>query len=224
VSQTPTTTSSLVTIARVTLLRLRRGAAIWIGVAIAVLPIVFAVAIKDKWRVVEYTVLSEMLVLSVLPALFVASSIGEEFEARTTTYLWSRPVARWTVLIGKLIALAPLVVLLVVTSWMVAMRLGTSQMPSIERTLGIGAGTIAVAAIAAGIATVVPRHAMALSIIYMAVDFVLAEIPLSIQALSATRQTMVLATQPTTAAAINLAVIAVVWLAIGLVRVRRLEV
>src|SRR4051794_13415855 len=104
----PSTSASLGAIAKLTLTRLRRGRTQWVGLGIAALPLLFAVvASRAHSAVVEWTGIAndifviELLVLTVLPALFIASSIGDEIEDRTTTYLWSRPLARWTVLLGK---------------------------------------------------------------------------------------------------------------------------
>ena len=41
----------------------------------------------------------ELVVMALLSSVFVASSIGEEIEERTITYLWSRPLPRWTLLV-----------------------------------------------------------------------------------------------------------------------------
>src|SRR5215216_4392853 len=102
--------STMFVIAQLTLKRLLRGRAVWVSVPIAGLPILLAVAMAtQKTSTVVYDVLVfQMLLLAVLPPMFVASSIGDDIEDRTATYLWSRPVPRWSVLAGKLVALAPL--------------------------------------------------------------------------------------------------------------------
>lgn len=221
----PSSGTAVATIARLTWKRLFRGRALWIGVVVAALPIAFSLAVQAKSRATEFTFVIEILVLSVLPPLYIASSIGEEIEHRTTTYLWSRPIARWTVLVGKLVALAPIAVVLVVASWMLAIRLGFHELPHVESCVGLGAGALATAAISAGIATVVPKHGMGLAIAYLGIDFVIGQIPASLQLLSATHQTTLLARSGSgrLEPAIALAVIATFWLALGLYRVRRLE-
>src|SRR5688572_20755275 len=121
-------------IAAITLRRLVRGRALWVGGLVAGLPIAFAALLHQSnaratGTIVDVTAF-ETLVLAVLPALFVASSIGEEIEDRTTTYLWSRPIPRWAVLVGKLCALVPVIIVLVLPSWVLALQVGAQVWPS----------------------------------------------------------------------------------------------
>lgn len=221
----PTAMGALATVTRLTLLRLRRGRGAWIGGAIALLPIAFAISVS-RTRVLHYTFSVELLVLAVVAALFLASSIGEEIEGRTITYLSSRPLPRWTILIGKLIAFAPIVLAMVVVSWIVAVRLGLGQLPPLRSVIGLGIGSLAVCAIVAGIAAVVPSYSMPLAIVYLGVDFVVGQIPASLQLLSITHQTTALAgivDEPIAISAISITLIAALWLALGIVRMRRLE-
>src|SRR5262245_16324051 len=104
----PSTASALLTLMRVTLRRFMRGRGKWVVLVIALFPSVFAAAYPGRDGVMEVLSVAEMFVLALLPAIFVSSSIGEEIEDRTTTYLWSRPIARWTVVAGKVLALAPI--------------------------------------------------------------------------------------------------------------------
>src|SRR6185503_12480129 len=100
----------------------------------------------------------QLLVLAVLPPMFIASSIGEEIEDRTITYLWSRPIPRWAVLIGKFLALAPIAVVLVVGSWHLACALGLESMPPLRSHAALAAAAVVVSAISTGIAVLVPRQ------------------------------------------------------------------
>jgi ABC-type transport system involved in multi-copper enzyme maturation permease subunit len=214
----------------VTLKRLGRGKALWIGVLVAGLPIVFA-AIMHGLHVRPFA--NDMfvvwrLILALLSAMFVASSIGEEVEDRTLTYLWSRPIARWAVPAGKLCALVPIVIALVVASWIAATRAWTEELPTLISCVGLAAGGLVACVIAAGISTLVPRHAMALTIGYLLVDNFLAAWPFSLRELTLAHQTSALAGLTDDAAVatpvIALAAIAGVWTAIGVARIRRLEV
>ena len=107
-----------------------------------------------------------MFVLAVVPAMFVAASIGEEIEDKTITYLWSRPLPRWHVIAGKLVALAPIAI----GSRSLA---GSSRCRSAPDALapstlvGIAAAALAISILASGISTLAPKHGMALTIIYM---------------------------------------------------------
>jgi ABC-type transport system involved in multi-copper enzyme maturation permease subunit len=219
------------TLIGVTWTRLRRGKALWIGVLFAALPIITA-AIMASYHVAPthdggfFLVLQ--LLLALLVAMFVASSIGEEVEARTGTYLWSRPIARWAVLAGKLCALTPIVIALIVAAWVVAILIWTAAWPSAISCLALVIGGAAACLVAAGISTLVPRHAMALTIGYLLVDNFIAAMPFSLRELAIAHQISALAGQADDAAiatpVIALIAIAGVWTAIGLQRIRRLEV
>src|SRR5262249_18729219 len=117
----PTTLSPVWTLAAITLKRLGRGKALWIGALSAALPPVFGIAFSATrlhahggTRAPDDLFSITVGLLAMLPAMFVGSSIGEEIEERTSTYLWSRPIARWAVLAGKLCALTPIVIALIV--------------------------------------------------------------------------------------------------------------
>jgi ABC-type transport system involved in multi-copper enzyme maturation permease subunit len=225
----PPTSAMLRTLVGVTLRRLTRGKALWIAAGLAALPVVFAAVLAARGRPASASELfaPTMLLFAVLPALLVGASVGEEIEDRTSTYLWSRPIARSAVLAGKLIALTPIVVALLVGGWAIAASVAGSA-PSVAAALGLAAGAAATSLVVAGIAVVVPRHGMALTIAYMLVDLFIGELPASVQQIAVTYHTRVLAGldgAPAIAAPlIGLAVIAGVWTAIGLHRIRRIEV
>lgn len=230
----PSALSTTGTIAALTLRRLVRGRALWVSAVIVALPTAFAAALRSNGRP-EHSMIIDVhsfvqLVLSVLPAMFVASSIGEEIEDRTTTYLWSRPVARWTVLAGKLVALAPILCVLGLASWVAAMTIGVQAAPSAASCLGFVLGSIGLSVVAAAIATLVPKHGMALTICYMLFfDLPLGILPASIKNLSVSHHVRTIADilansdESATNAAIGITVITVVWGVVGLLRIRRLE-
>jgi len=227
------------TIARVALMRIRRGQAVWVALGIAMLPVIVAVvlhqAITDSHDRLEFTIdlyAVEMFVLAVVPALFVASSIGEEIEDRTVTYLWSRPLPRWHVIAGKLVALAPIAIVLLLVGWLLAMQVAYDRLAPTWTIVSIAFGTLAVSCVAAGIGTLAPKHGMALTIIYMLLfDLPIGEIPASLQILSITHQVRLLAgihalgvgDAARVAPAVTIAVIAGVWLAVGLWKIKRTE-
>jgi hypothetical protein len=170
-----------------------------------------------------------MLLVAVLPAMFIASSIGEEIEQRTSAYLWSRALPRWAVIAGVLSALAPFAVVLMVASWIAAVRLGTVSGPSAVSCIAVAAACLAASFVAAGIATLVPRHAMVLTICYLLADNTIGALDFSLAELSITHQAKLLAQfadepQPIAGPLIAIALVAAVWGAIAAVRIRRLEV
>jgi len=225
----PPTSAMIRTLVGVTLKRLTRGKALWIAAALAALPVVFAtvLAARDRSASPSELFAPTMLLFAVLPALLVGASVGEEIEDRTSTYLWSRPIARWAVLAGKLLALTPIVAALIVGGWAIAGALAAGA-PPVAAILGVAAGAVATSLVVAGIAVVVPRHGMALTIAYMLVDLFIGELPFSVQQITVSYHTRVLAglQGPSAIAAplIGLTVIAGVWTAIGLRRIRRIEV
>jgi hypothetical protein len=80
----------------------------------------------------------------------------------------------------------------------------------------------------AGIATVLPKHGMSLTIGYMLVDVFIGAMPFSLRELSITHQTAVLArlgSDPpaTSSALIAMAVVAGVWSVVAFARIRLLE-
>jgi ABC-type transport system involved in multi-copper enzyme maturation permease subunit len=225
----PGTTEMIRALCGITLKRLVRGKALWIGGAFGVLPVIMALAVRAYTRTPIITELFglSMLLLALLPAMLVASSVGEDLEDGTSAYLWSRPIARWAVLAGKLCALTPIAIAILVAGWIAAIAIDTAALPSFTSCAGIAVGCVATSLVVAGIATVVPRFGMALAIGYMLVDLFIGAIPLSLGQLSITYQTARLAGQNSDAAIvaplIGLAVIAGIWTAIAVRRIRRLE-
>lgn len=227
----PGARTMIATLAGVTLTRLGRGKALWIGAMFAALPLIYAVLVHSGRFGFEASTqfgISSLL-LAVLPAMFVGASVGEEIEDRTSTYLWSRPIARWIVLAGKLVALTPIVVVLIVGGWYLEVRLASNAGPPVASIIALAAGTIASSLAVTGIAVVVPKHGMALTIAYMLVDLFIGAMQFSMRSLSITYQVRTMAgmgddPQAYVAPAIAMAVLAGVWFAIGLLRIRRVEV
>lgn len=227
----PSTASAVWTLAGITLVRLGRGKGLWIGAVIAGVQVLYAVAVRARPELASplALLLSSMPLLALLPAIFVGASVGEELDERTSTYLWSRPLARWVVLAGKLCALAPIVIALVVGGWVAAIALSSARGPSLASCVALAAGASAASLVAAGIATVMPRHAMAMTIGYMLIDTAVGLIPFSLRELSITHQTVVIASLSSepgalTTAVVAMAVVAAAWVAIAALRIRRLEV
>jgi ABC-2 type transport system permease protein len=223
----PSPGTAIATLARLTLLRLTRGKLMWVSLAIAFLPVARATASKSGEDVVYISFTVTMLALAIVPALFIAPSIGEEIEDRTATYLWSRPLPRWTILVGKLVALAPLATIVLTASFIAAVYLGTHEAPPAAPIAGVALGTLAVSIVIAGVATVVPKHGMSLGIVYVIFDGIVGAIPASIRLVSVTHASRALAgmedqTSPVTGA-IALAVIAGLWMAVAFRRIGRLE-
>jgi len=223
----PSVTAVIATLFGVTWKRLLRGRALWVCALIAALPALIAFGLKGNRDMQEMLHFAQFRVMALLPPIFIASSVGEEIEDRTITYLWSRPLARWTLIVGKLAALAPVAIALLLGGWILA-SVAQGKQPTPQELLAFASGTLAISMIAAGIATLVPRQGMSLSIIYLVIiDATMGAIPASLRDMSVTRQVWLLSglEGPTDLVkpVITLAVIAAVWLSIAFARVRRLE-
>jgi ABC-type transport system involved in multi-copper enzyme maturation permease subunit len=227
-SNVPSTGAVLSTMIGLTWRRLFRGRAVWICAGIASLPSLLAFPLRGDHEAAVALAMVELVVMALLSSVFVASSIGEEIEERTITYLWSRPLARWTIVVGKVIALAPIALALTVAGYFVANQIALGHPPEPRHLIAFGAGALATSMIASGIGTLEPKQGMALSIIYLVIlDMAIGALPASIQEIAVSYQVLsfsgldraVEGAHP----AIALALIGGVWMTIGLWRVRRLE-
>jgi ABC-type Na+ efflux pump permease subunit len=220
----PSSVAAVSAIARVTLRRAMRGVLPRIAFAIAVLPIIAAAALHTNGSDVVNLLL---LVLVILPPMFVASSLGEEIEDKTAAYLWSRPLARWTVIAGKLIALTPLCAAFIAASAIACGYAGDRAMPPPSIIVAVVAGAFATCALVTGIAAVFPRHAMIFAVIYLLLDNVLGALGVSVRYASIGFAIRTLAGQTDASAmagVVAMLAIAGFWLAIAFRRIARLEV
>jgi len=218
---------TVVALARVALQRVVRRYSLWIALAIAALPAPFAYGLRGEKGLLTNAFNIALLLLAVLPPWLVGSSLGEELDHRAATYLWSRPLARWKVVAAKLLALAPIVIVLAVGSWIAIAHSATTRWPPGVTIRAVAACAFAVSVISAGISTLAPRQGMALAIVYVMFDLILGELPASLHALSVTFHARVLAGRshytPDAGDWLLLAAIPLVWLAIGLLRLRSRE-
>jgi ABC-type transport system involved in multi-copper enzyme maturation permease subunit len=230
----PSTATAVWAVASLTLLRARRGRAIWITALIATLPVIFASlnnayghaadrAASASLRGIFATV---MLTLAISPAMNIASSVGEELEERTMAYLWSRPLARWTIIGGKLLALAPMVALLAVAGTAVACQAGNCELNG-SLLIAVAVAAIAFSFVSAAVATIAPKNGMTLAICYaLFIDLALGALPISLRYISVSHHAGSIAginDDGVASGAIATAVIVVLWTAIGLWRIRKIE-
>lgn len=219
------------TIARLTWLRLFRGRALWVSVVIGLLPVAFAVIHKRLGMPPPPGDLFvfETLVMMLLAPMFVASSIGEEIEDRTTTYLWSRPVPRWSIVVGKLCALVPVTFAILLASFAIGMAAAGSGAPTLEAIGALALGSVALCVVSAAIATLAPKHGMALTIGYLLVDLPLGALPVTLREMSVTHQIRAVSGfsgiggGTPTEGLVGLAILVIVWGIVAALRIRRLE-
>lgn len=219
--------ASTLTMAALTWKRLLRGRALVVALLIALIPIAY-VGAAGRGVGPELFVF-EALVTAVLAPMFVAASIGEDIEDRTTTYLWSRPIPRWAIVAGKLLALVPAATAVVLASWMIAANLAWHELPAARTSIALAVGVLAISVLSAGIASLAPRHGMALSIVYVLFfDSPLGVLPATLRELSITHQIRVLSggfpnENATNQAVIALAIMVTLWGVLAAWRMRRLE-
>jgi ABC-type transport system involved in multi-copper enzyme maturation permease subunit len=220
--------AATVELARVTFKRTLRQRTVWGAACVAGLPLVLAAIFTALGKPSARGMFeASEAVAAILVGLTVAGAIGEEVEERTMTYLWSRPLPRWSLLTGKLLALVPLTIALGAGGAWLAMSVGAGDAPVGRMALAIAVGLTARAGIATAFATLVPRQALALTVAYLFfIDLPLAIVPARLQVISIVFHEHALAMasdESLTTAVLGLAVIALAWLGIALWRIRRLE-
>jgi ABC-type transport system involved in multi-copper enzyme maturation permease subunit len=217
-------------IAGLTWTRLWRQKAIWVSGILSAVPVLIAIAAGQNPNNIDVVLGASISLLAILPPLHVAASLSEEFEERTAAYLWSRPIPRWTIVSGKLLALVPLVIALEI----IGAVLGGQKLGAIGTSLqldrvviGLGLGVVAASCASAGISTIWPKHGMSISMIWLLfVDQTIGLIPASLQNLSITHHVRTIIEQNGRLAAtpiIALLAISAIWLVVALRRIRHIE-
>jgi len=222
--------SPVITMAEVTLKRLLRGRALYVALIIAFLPVLYAAAAGSVGNFAGAEIfVFEVLVASVLAPMFVAASIAEEIEDRTTAYLWSRPIPRWSIVFGKLLTLVPIATAIILASWVICCQEAWHTLPDARSCAALALGILVLSILSAGIATLAPRHGMALTICYILFfDSPLGVLPATFAQVSVTHQIRALSGLWPTDAAIAtpllaLTILAALYAAIAALRMRKLE-
>jgi hypothetical protein len=167
-------------LARLTWKRLRRGRALWLTGFLLLVPVIVALSLLGqplpgplRWRVVLEITLRILVLLAA--AVHLAPAVAEELDGKTYTYLWSRPVPRWAVVAGKLMAVAPLLVLGFTLSIAAAFPIAAggdadALLPALGRLLAAAcAGVIAASAVSVGAGALFPRHPLVVVLGYFLV-------------------------------------------------------
>jgi hypothetical protein len=243
--------AAIAAVASVVSKRFLRGATMWIGIGLAALPVAQAALISNKVRVVQVllkvrwlslgamkapprdlswlagTFGFETVVLGIVAALLVAWPVGQDIEDRTATYLWSRPLPRWTILVGKLVVLVPIVMAIFGASW-IAVTVLTKVDPTPWPFVALAAAVIAASALASALALALPKHPLVLALLVLALlDPVVGAMSGGIALVTVSYNARVLGgfeDADVLPSAIAMAVITGVWLWLALRKIARTEV
>lgn len=228
-------------IARLAWLRLRRGRSLWILGILCLLPPLVAAALLgepegpwERWRAVSEMTLR--LLITVAAAMLLAPAVAEEVESRTYTYLWSRPIPRGALLLGKLFAMVPVLFAGFALSLTAAFFVSLGAMAPdhwawyLETLAAAAADVVASGALAAGAGAIFPRHPFAFVLGYvLVIEQILPFVPLA-QKLSILAQVGAVAGLPGPAfgatpveALLTLIILSAAWLGVGLWRVHSSE-
>jgi hypothetical protein len=229
--------------ARLSWKRLVRGRALWLSVILFVVPLGVAVltlrlpSAEERWSSVAEIIFRSLVLLA--PVNHLASALGEELDGQTYTYFWSRPIGREVILAGKLLAVTPIIVLLAVLALVLAFAItsaggGASDPAWLLRAIPAAAlGVVTASAFAVGLGALVPRHPLVASLAWVLLaEQILPAVP-AVQNLSAVHHVEVVAALPQPQQAtmggtqvgsvVALLVLAALWLAIAIWRVKRIE-
>jgi len=174
------------------LLLLRRRRIIVFTLALLGLPVVIA-AVALAARAFGAALFRQTLtlytdfLLLLVPAIHLAPAVGEEIDARTFTYVFARPAARWTMPVGKLLAtvavLSAVAAMSVLLTYFVSMLRDLSEVASALPLLGRGLllsllGPIAFGALSMAVGTIFPRRPVVATLVYLlVVDGIFGHIP-----------------------------------------------
>jgi ABC-type transport system involved in multi-copper enzyme maturation permease subunit len=222
-------------LARLTFRRLFRSRTMVVSGIFCLLPIIFAWSVRrassqdvfHQWRTV-YGVW--LLILAIVPPLHLAATVAEEVENKTFTYLWSRPFPRWSLIVGKLLTLVPVLALMICATLMVsygtidsAGELGLRG----RAAAGMAMGVLAIGCMSIGIGSLIHKHALVVAISYVFVlDLPIGVLPFALQNLAITYQVKQIGIDGSggyVTPMLWLVGISALWLALGLWRVRRAE-
>jgi ABC-type transport system involved in multi-copper enzyme maturation permease subunit len=178
--------AATIAIARLSLTRFLRSRILLVAAVFAFLPLLPFLLGADSEHSVEHRWESFFKTLAyvhmLVASLLMAPAIAEEIEDKTYTYLWSRPISRWSVLAGKLLVGTLLAATFVCAS--AAAGIGVAGMPEmdilVQSFAALLLGVLAVGCIASSLGILLPKHPLAGAITYFLVlDSMIGALPFS---------------------------------------------
>jgi hypothetical protein len=218
-------------LARLALVRALRGKALWVAAVLVVFPVIIAATRTSLghppdhiWRAVFTFAL---LALPIVPSILVAPSLADELDDKTCAYLWSRALPRWSIVAGKLLGLAPIAMLLMMASLAIAWGVmgGPGKVPvdlAVRGIVALGAAALVASTIAAALALLVPRHGVAIAIVYLLMDAALGALPLKLKAMTVFHSAHVIAGFEDTGLAGSLITLGVIGALTSVLAIRRI--
>lgn len=179
-------------IAGLSLRRARRSRLLRVVLAVLALPVLATVAgvLSGRNGAAFFETVLELYLRYLAPlvlALFSSQSVAEEVQGRTITYLWSRPIARWALPVGKylgtVVVTGGLMLLSLIACYLVAMIPAGgsvfSELPLLALGLtALAAGTLYFAAVASAFGALVTGFPFAIMLIYvLAIDIAMGFVP-----------------------------------------------
>ena len=150
-TRSPSSTQALLLLAGLSLRRARRGRLLWLSAGVLALPVLAAglALLSGQGGLGFYDKLLEALLCYLAPfimAVNASATVAEEVQGKTITYLFSRPVARWTLPVGKfagnLLVNAVLLLFAVVLAYLLSM-LGEGARDLARELPRLGGGLLA---------------------------------------------------------------------------------
>ena len=232
--------SPVLILARLAWTRLWRGRSIYVTAFLMLVPVAMAALERafdrgpGRFAVVTETGLRFLVTLAA--AIHLSGAVGDEVEARTYTYLWSRPLSRRALLFGKLLAVVPVLVAASAVSFTLAYLIvwggeAGDHLGELGRALlAAAAGNVAAAAFSVGAGALFPRHPLVFTLaVFLSAEQVLFLVPNAASA-SILYHVRAVAGLPgpvdapgLVGALVGLAVLSAIWLAVGVWRVERAE-
>lgn len=151
--------NAVVTVMQLTWKRFLRGRSLWLTAGISAL--LFLLLLPSHLRIKP--LLDTLgVVIGILTSINLAGAVAEERDDKTSAYLWSRPIPRWSVVVGKYLVLAPATGLSLASAAVAVARVAGLDVRAVSLFLAVFAGVLA----AGGLATIggLFRFGMAVSL------------------------------------------------------------
>ena len=225
--------SASLVLARMNWLRLTRSKTIYVALVLAILPMLLALIRFEREPRAPWLLAVEIILRIVIPlpaAIHASGAVGDELEQKTFTYLWSRPIPRTSIVLGRVLLVTPLVAAL----GLVSVLLAYVAAPSVVTTDDLAGAlkmvpltALAFCMFAVGAGALVPRWAMLFTIlIVLSVEQFLFAVPVMKYLSIVSHGRVVAGLEPEASvvgAVVGQLLVGLGWLALGLVRVTTAE-